>query len=150
MTTEPYTTVRVTRSFGTSPERVFDAWLDPDKVRKWMPAPALKMTSVPDEIVGITVEARLGGTFSFVVKRQGEEIDHAGEYLTFDRPRRLSFTWGVPRYSKESSAVTLDFAPTGTGTELTLTNERVLKDYAARIESGWSAILDAIAETLTT
>lgn len=148
MTTEDFATLRVTRSFQASPERVFDAWLDPEQVSWWMPMPAKKTMSVPDEIVGITTEARLGGTFSFVVKRKGEVIDHTGEYLAFDRPHRLSFTWGVPRYSPDMAVVTLDLVPSGTGTDLTLTVERVLKAYVAQTERGWSTILDAIAETL--
>lgn len=149
MPTPDFATIHVTRSFSASPEQVFDAWVDPAQVRQWMPAPALKMMAVPDEVVAIKVEARLGGTFSFVVKRQGEEIDHAGEYLAFDRPHRLSFTWGVPRYSPEMSVVTLELAPSATGTEVTLTCERVQKEYATQTEQGWSTILDAIADTLT-
>jgi uncharacterized protein YndB with AHSA1/START domain len=33
-------------------------------------------------------DARIGGSFSFVVRRQGEEIDHMGTYLEIDRPQR--------------------------------------------------------------
>ena len=29
-------TVRVTRRFDASPERVFDAWLDPESARRWL------------------------------------------------------------------------------------------------------------------
>jgi uncharacterized protein YndB with AHSA1/START domain len=137
MTTEPHATVRVTRRFNASPERVFDAWLDPDKVRRWM-APG------SEEVVRVDVDPRVGGVFAFVVRRQGEEIPHVGEYLEVARPRRLVFTWGVPRYSKETTLVRIDIAPAGTGTELTLTHERVPEGYETRTEAGWTAILAAL------
>jgi uncharacterized protein YndB with AHSA1/START domain len=142
MTTETSTSVRVTRSFRASPERVFDAWLEPEKIAKWMLAPA------SGEIVRVDVDARLGGSFNFVVRRDGEDVAHVGEYLELDRPRRLVFTWGVPRYAAQVSRVSLDLVAVGSGTELTLTHERVLVDYASRTQTGWATILGAVAAAL--
>jgi len=146
MTTE-LKTVRVTRRFAASPERVFDAWLDPKRIRTWMLAP-----SQDDEILRIEIDARVGGAFSFVVRRQGQEIDHFGEYLEIDRPRRLAFTFdavdaprGAAKKDKSASIVSIDLVRVGSGTELTLTHEHVPAEYASRTESGWSTILDAIA-----
>ncbi|MGH9720705.1 MAG: SRPBCC family protein [Bryobacteraceae bacterium] len=34
--TKQQVNVRVTRHFDASPERVFDAWLDPEMIGKWM------------------------------------------------------------------------------------------------------------------
>lgn len=90
MSTAPRINVRVTRRYTAPPERVFDAWLDAEMIGKWMFGPALR----DEEIVRLSLDARVGGSFSFVVRRQGEEIDHMGEYLEIDRPRRLVFTWG--------------------------------------------------------
>src|SRR5437870_1551281 len=83
-------TVTVKRRFDAAPERVFDAWLSPDMIRKWI-------FGSPDdeEVVRIAVDARVGGSFSIVLRRKGAEVDHAGEYLEIDRPRRLVFTFGV-------------------------------------------------------
>jgi uncharacterized protein YndB with AHSA1/START domain len=30
------TTLKMTRRFDVAPERVFDAWLNPDMMRKWL------------------------------------------------------------------------------------------------------------------
>jgi uncharacterized protein YndB with AHSA1/START domain len=140
MTTPPRATVRVTRQFKASPERVFDAWLRPDAVRVWM-LPA------SEQVVRVEVEARVGGRFNFVVLRQGEEVEHVGEYLELARPHRLAFTWGAPRYSKELTRVSIDLEPSGTGTRLTLTHEGVFEDFISRTEAGWGRILDAMAPT---
>lgn len=138
--------VRVTRSFNALPGRVFDAWLDPETIERWMFGPAVR----EEEIARMTLDARVGGSFSFVVRRQGEEIDHVGKYLEIDRPHRLVFTWGVPKYSPDMARVILDIAPLDHGSELTLTHELHPKwaEYATRTEAGWKKMLDVLAGTL--
>lgn len=140
--------VRVTRRFDASPERVFDAWIDPAKVGTWMVAPSKALLPTPDVMVACDLDPRVGGRFRFVVLRGGDEVAHTGEYLAFERPRRLAFTWAVPRYSAEVTVVRLGFAPLGTGTELTLAHERVLPEHRPQTEAGWGRILDAIAGAL--
>lgn len=84
--------VRVIRRFRASAERVFDAWLDPATIGRWMFGPAVR----DEEVVRLAVDPRPGGRFSFVVRRQGAETDHVGEYFAIDRPRRLVFSWASP------------------------------------------------------
>ena len=92
----------------------------------------------------------MGGAFSFLVRRQGEEIDHVGKYREIDRPRRLVFTWGIAGESEDESIVIIEIVPGGTGAELSLTHELDAKwaDYASRTEAGWTRMLDALATTL--
>ena len=146
MTTQQHVTVRVTRRFTASAERVFDAWLDPTMIGRWMFGPDVR----DEEIVRLTLDARVGGTFSFVVRRQGEEIDHVGEYLELDRPKRLAFTWGVKGDSTDFSRVVIEIQRQEQGADLTLTHELHpdWADYAARTEAGWTTMLNALAETL--
>jgi uncharacterized protein YndB with AHSA1/START domain len=138
--------VIVTRHFDASPERVFDAWLDPGMIGKWMFGPALR----EEEVLRIVADARVGGSFSFLVRRQGEEIDHVGKYREIDRPRRLVFTWGIAGESEDESLVIIEIVPLETGAELSLTHEMDAKwaDYASRTEAGWTKMLDALASTL--
>jgi uncharacterized protein YndB with AHSA1/START domain len=80
-----------------------------------------------------------------VDRRNGDEIEHTGEYVEIDRPRRLVFTFSVPKFSSDSTRVTLDIAPLATGCELTLTHDGVYQDYASRTAQGWTGILDKLA-----
>jgi uncharacterized protein YndB with AHSA1/START domain len=111
-----------------------------------MVAPAFKLTGRKDEVLKVEVDPRVGGKFSFVVRRDGQELDHTGEYLAFDRPRRLVFTWGVPAFSSQFSKVALDFQPDGEGTLVSLTFSDVPEEYRERTQQGWTNILQATGE----
>jgi uncharacterized protein YndB with AHSA1/START domain len=142
MTIDEQASVRVTRRFTASAERVFDAWLDAEKVGRWL------FATPTGEMVRVEIDTRVGGRFTIVERREGEEVEHTGEYLEIDRPRLLVFTFSVPRYSNVETLVTVEIVPVETGCELTLLHERVLPEYRDRTESGWSGILDALAGTL--
>ena len=90
----------------------------------------------------------MGGAFSFLVRRQGTEIDHIGEYLELDRPRRMVFTWGIA--GSDSSVVRIEIEPAGTGCELTLTHELHpdWADYADRTRGGWTTMLSTLRALL--
>jgi uncharacterized protein YndB with AHSA1/START domain len=142
MTGEPRATVRVAHRFSQSAERVFDAWLDPAKAAKFLFATAT------GQMVRAEIDARVGGRFVFVDRRDGEDIEHVGEYLEIDRPRRLVFSFAVPKFSGEFTRVIVEIAPAGGGCELTLTHEGVLPDYAVSTEGGWNMILEGLAAAL--
>ena len=137
---------RVTQRFNVAAERVFDAWLNPALIGQWMFGPALR----EEEVVRLTVDARVGGAFSFVVRRQGQEIDHVGEYLALERPRRLVFTWGVRGHSADGSRVIIDITRLAHGCELTLTHEMDPKwaDFVERSRAGWAKMVGVLADQL--
>ena len=142
MSGERRATVRVTHRFSQSAERVFDAWLDPAKARKFL------FATPNGEMVRAEIDARVGGGFTFVDRRNGEDIEHVGEHVEIDRPRRLVFTFAVPKFSAEFTRVVIEIAPSGSGCELALTHDGVLPDYASRTEGGWRKILEGLAAGL--
>lgn len=124
---------------------MFSDWLDPETTCRWLFATAT------GEIVRVEIDARVGGRFVIVDRRDGEDIEHTGEYLEIDRPRRLVFTLTVPKYSPESTRVCVELVSLGdSGCELTLTHEGLRPEHAARTEAGWSQILDGLASALDT
>ena len=139
MTTEPRVSLRVAHRYAASAERVFDAWLDPEKASRWL------FATSTGRMVRAEIDARVGGAFTFVDRRDGEDVEHVGEYLEIDRPRRLVFTFGVPMFSPAMTRVSVDIVPLETECELTLTHDDVLPEWAARTESGWGMLLDALS-----
>jgi len=142
MAGESLVSLSVSHRFTATPERVFDAWLDPSTAGKWFVA------TPTGQMVRVEIDARVGGKFVFVDRRDGEDVEHVGEYLEIDRPRRLVFTFAVPKYSSVITRVTIDIALTETGCDLTLTHDNVLPEWATQTEAGWTMILDGLGRTL--
>ncbi len=99
-------------------------------------------------IVECQIEPRAGGRFRIVDRRSGEDVAHTGEYLEIDRPRRLVFSFGVPRYSNVLSHVTIEIAPVAGGCELTLTNAGIPQEYVEPTRQGWTALLAGLEKVL--
>ena len=138
--------VHVKHCFTAPPEQVFSAWLDPQMIGKWMFGPDLR----DEEVVSLSLDARVGGSFSFVVRRQGENVDHIGKYIEIDQPGRLVFSWGIAGVSGDESRVVIDIVPLASGCELSLIHEMHAEweDYAERVEAGWSLMLDVLGNNL--
>ncbi len=142
MTNATQVSITVSRRFTASAERVFDAWLDPELARRFL------FATPTGEIVRAEIDPRVGGRYMLVDRRDGEDVEHFGEYREIDRPRRLVFTLSVPKYSSASTVITIEIAPLDTGCELTLTDESVPTDWADRSRQGWTSILNGLAEAV--
>lgn len=138
--------VSVTRRFEAPAELVFDTWLHPVAIGQWMFGPKLR----DEEVLHIEIDPREGGKFSFLVRRQGAEVDHVGTFCEFVRPNRLVFTWGIAGVSVDESVVTVEITPHGKGCELTLTHTLAPQwgEYAERTEGAWSTMLDSLVSHL--
>jgi len=103
-------------------------------------------------MIRVEIDPRVGGRFNFTDRRPGDppfggDVEHVGEYLELDRPRRLVFSFAVSGYLDNVSTVALDFTPAPNGgTDITLTHEGVLEDFAERTEGGWGAIVERLSE----
>lgn len=145
MPTDSELTVKVTRHYDAPPERVFDAWIMPEQAGKFL------FATPSGEMVRVDINARVGGKFEIVDRRDGEDILHRGEYLELDRPHRLVFQYVVEKYSAVYTKVEIDIALVDGGSELTLKHEIDPEwiDFKSRTEQGWRMILDNLAKTLS-
>jgi uncharacterized protein YndB with AHSA1/START domain len=136
---------KVTHRFKAAAERVYDAWLDPAKVRLWLKS-ALTAAGLPGDIQRIEIDARVGGKFFFSDLRNGVEAKHWGSYLELERPRKIVFTWIVDESEEANpSKVTLTIQPEQQGCTVTLVHEMDAEwaDYLSRTEQGWARMLAA-------
>jgi uncharacterized protein YndB with AHSA1/START domain len=141
MNSQPHPEVVVTHRYAASAERVYDAWLDPDKAGRWLFATAT------GKMVHVEIDARVGGRFNFTDRRNGEDVEHVGVYLELDRPRRIVFEFAVEK-AFAYTRVAIDIVPVGSGCELTLRHSGVLPEYAPQTVSGWTGILEGLGKTL--
>ena len=128
-------------------DEVFDAWLNPQDLRSWM-SHALTAFGLSAEIVRIEVDPRPGGAFMFSDRRDGEEVQHWGTYLTLERPSVLQFTWFTSEESERegSSIVRIEFVPQAAGCSARLTHKMpaTYTEYTEQAERGWKTLLASI------
>lgn len=138
--------IRVERRISAPVERVFDAWLDPAMIGRFMFGAHLR----DEQTVSLDNDPRVGGRFSYKVTRAGQLIDHVGVYREIERPHRLVLTWGVDAEQGDLSVVTITLAPDSAGCVLTLTHalHPDWADYAERTQQGWAKIVGDLVEAL--
>ncbi|RLA12703.1 MAG: SRPBCC domain-containing protein [Gammaproteobacteria bacterium] len=131
----------VTQVIDAPLERVFDAWLNPEMLSRFM----LPMPGMPEPKT--EVDGRQGGRFTIHMEVGEEVIPHSGTYLEIDRPNRLVFSWESP-FAADGSTVTLEFsAQDSDSTVLMLTHERFIDEESRNNhEAGWGCILKLLGE----
>lgn len=143
--TETPIVVSVRHRFRQSAERVFDAWLDVRMARRFL------FSAGTGEMVRCEIDPRVGGRFVLTDRRADGDVEHTGEYLVIERPRRLAFTFGIPAASPTFDIVTLEITPENDGgctLQLTAQMQPEWKDYADRARQGWARMLESLARTL--
>ncbi len=144
-TTAP-TTLILKHTFNASPARVYKAWTDPDILREFMCVSG-------NARVDAQTDVRLGGSFRIVMHREdGEQFIATGTYRELVPNERIVCTWSWeeddPALARET-ILSLEFAPRGTQTELTLTHEN-FRDAQQRDNhaKGWGAMLVELERVL--
>lgn len=133
----------VERTINAPQADVFNAWLDPEMLRKFMmPASGVSVTRT-------STEPKEGGRFEIIMDTGETELPHTGTYREISPHERLVFTWESP-FSQGDSTVALTFAAAGAGTKITLVHTR-FADAEARDShlGGWTRILKTLGEVYT-
>jgi uncharacterized protein YndB with AHSA1/START domain len=139
---QPTARIRVTQRYSAPPERVFDAWLDPAMASAWLFATA----SHP--MARVEIDARVGGSFRFVDRRDGAETEHTGKYLEIVPHRRLVFTLFMENSTRVATRVAAEIVPLETGCELRLVHENVPPGHAGHTEGRWTGMLYGLGTKL--
>lgn len=134
----------INRTIPASREAVFNAWLAPEILARFMTTPM--GGSAPTRVTNDPVK---GGRFSIVMMNGDKEVPHAGTYLEISPHSRLIFTWESP-YSLDDSVVTIDLTePTPGTTDLSLRHVK-FRSVEARDghREGWGAIIGNLVDQL--
>jgi uncharacterized protein YndB with AHSA1/START domain len=134
-------TLTCRRTIKASPEQVYNAWLDPAMMLKYM-------TMGPDmQARDARTDPRLGGRFHFVMVGE-KENPHTGTYTALEPHSRIAFTWETP-WSAPESRVELRLTPVPDGTEVVLTHVKFVSEQSRDGHlKGWTGILQRIDEML--
>ena len=140
--------LKLERTFQAPPEQVFDAWVNPELLRRWWAAQ-------PDwTCPAAEVDAREGGRYELSMQQADNGAVHTvvGEYREVERPSRLVYTWawkgeGADAEGGEAGAeetlVTVEFHGEDGATRVALTHTGFASDESrANHEHGWNGCLD--------
>ena len=128
----------LSRIIKAKPEQVFDVWLDTRSPGgPWFGCERVILQPVVD------------GLFYHGVRHEGRMWAHYGRFIRLERPRLIEHTWVSEATRGIETIVTLDIAPRGDETALTLRHSNVPDDaMGRRHEEGWTFVLSAIAGRL--
>ena len=152
------TTLTMKREFDVKRERVFDAWLNPEMMRKWFFTleGTNKVTKNNPEV---------GGTWEIVDHRGGQDYRAVGEYLEIDPPKKIVFTFKMPQFSELADTITVELKELGQGCEMIFTQlihveqeanwtdadiEKALRETHDGSEHGWNLMFMGLKELLET
>jgi uncharacterized protein YndB with AHSA1/START domain len=151
-----YTTLTMVRQFDVKPERLFDAWINPQMMRKWL------MTMEATNKVA-TCDPRVGGTWEIVDVRDGVEYRAIGEYLEVDPPHKLVLTFRMPQFNDSVDTLTVKIKPLGKGCEMVFTQvirvpheegwreaeiARAMQEYHDGSQHGWNLMFVGLQQLL--
>jgi uncharacterized protein YndB with AHSA1/START domain len=137
--------VNINKKIHAPIEKVFDAWLNPKMVSKFM-------RGMPDMAeTDVEIDARQGGRFTFIMHLGDEKIPHTGKYLEISRPDKLVFTWESQYSVVDNSTVTLNFTKIDDNiTNISLTHVKFIDEEArSGHEEGWGNVLDKLNEVMS-
>jgi uncharacterized protein YndB with AHSA1/START domain len=147
-----HSTFVLERSYPTTPERVFAAFADPAKKRRWF------LEGGNNEVLEFEMDFRVGGSerARILYKEgpiQGMTISNDIRYQDIVPNSRVVTTYNMTLSDKRISVslVTLELAPTETGTDLILTHQGAYfegADGPQMREQGWRHLLERLAKEL--
>lgn len=115
--------------FAAAPERVFNAWTNPDIIKKWF-------GYQPNTLHAASVDLRQGGSWRFLIAKDEEKsVAFEGRYTEIVPEQRLAFTWvhvvdhaDGRREAGVESQVEVVFTPRGSGTDVRLVHSAIAED----------------------
>ena len=128
------------RTYSAPPERVWQAWTDPEALKQWFSPDPTGVVELAD------LDVRVGGHFRIRVRTSDDVHDVSGIYQEVDPPRRLVFTWAWKSTPERVSLVSVQIAPIAEGTQLHFRHEQFFDEKARDDHSkGWTVVFARLA-----
>jgi uncharacterized protein YndB with AHSA1/START domain len=134
--------LRVERTFQASAEEVFDAWTNPEVMRRWFHAGADWETAEAE------VDLRVGGRVRVVMRSPaGRTSEMGGEYTAIDRPHHLAMTWTFADAPDNQQQLEVQFTESGDATTVVLINTGISTEQRRDSQDrGWRECLEELEQ----
>lgn len=139
--------VRVERTYEAPAEAVFDAWTNPEVLRRWWKAnPGWNDADAE-------IDLRVGGGYRLAMHdpESGEDYIVFGRYHEVSRPDRLVYSWaweGTGPYAGHESRVAVDFRDDDGRTTVVIEHTGLLDQQSCESHAqGWRGVLDSFGRS---
>ena len=139
-------TLRIVRNFEVEPEKVFEAFTNPDEMIVWW---------TPD--TEFNIDLRVNGEYSITRKEGETTYVMSGKYLEVEQPRKLKYTCAMLDFSPITDTLSIEIQPDGKGgSQLTFIQEgegideelkQLPKGTISEREKGWNQGFDLMAQS---
>jgi uncharacterized protein YndB with AHSA1/START domain len=138
------TSLTLVRLLDAGVTRVYEALTRPEHIAQWWGPDA-------GPVLVCEADVRVSGRFRVRFRTlEGSEHEARGEYLEVIPEQRLVLSWRWVDEPDPESRVILELRPRGTGTEVTLTHERLASEAARDSHrQGWEGSLDKLVRLFT-
>jgi uncharacterized protein YndB with AHSA1/START domain len=122
-------------------EKVFDALINPDLIRRWMCPEVLTVASIENDPV-------VGGAFRLVMQEaDGRTYPARGIYREIEPPRRIAFSWmwETEALAGIETEITIELTPQGSDTLFVMTHAGLPSEDERRgHEGGWTSAINQL------
>jgi uncharacterized protein YndB with AHSA1/START domain len=146
LTTPAPTSLVLRRTFNVPVERVFDAWLSPEAMRRFL-------VGAQPRVLDVKVDPHAGGSYSITWETDEGPWTVGGVYREIVKNERIVCTWtweeDDPADARET-LLTLEFRALGPKqTEFVLTHTNFSSEQSRDGHAtGWTGIVDELAEVM--
>jgi uncharacterized protein YndB with AHSA1/START domain len=137
-------TLQLSKIIKAPRNRTFAAWTQPAELMQWFAPGPMKAES-------IDVDLRIGGVFRWAIcvpspqSGQAMNVVFSGKYLEIQDDKLLRFSWQSEANPADETLVTVSFADVEGGTEVAITQERLISsEIYNRNKGGWISMLDKL------
>ncbi len=146
LTTGAPLSLRMTRFFDASRERVFRAFAEPQQLVTWWGPTGMS-------VIDHDIDVRVGGAWRTTIRSEtGDEYTMSGVYREISAPHRLVFTWAWERDGSRGheTVVTIQFSEAEGRTKLSFLQEFFDTEETKNAhEAGWHETFICLADILT-
>jgi len=130
----------IKRVIFATPERIFDAWTQPQLLTQWW---GPKNVTCPST----EIDLRVGGRYRIANQMpDGSTVWITGVFEEIDRPIKLVYSWSTSSQKQPSERVSIFLQSQEDATQVTIVHENIpTQQLVISHSAGWDGCLDGLA-----